>query len=406
MNALRIFIPFALGYFLSYLLRVVNAVIAPDLTADLGLNATDLGLLTSVSFLSFAGFQVPLGMLLDRYGPRLTESVLLLFAAVGAVVFALGDSLPGLIVGRALIGLGTSACLMAAFKAYTSWFHQDRIPMINGFQMMAGGMGALAGTVPVEMALETTDWGGVYMGFAIMAVVVAVLLMTVVPKHPVAKTRHMHFRAQLSGVGHVFSSPYFWRVTPVTLASQSSFLAIQSLWSGPWLMDVAGFSRASVAETLFLVAASMVAGFLTLGVVSERLGRFGISPMVVGLSGMGVFIATQILIILTGTAAPVALWMVFGFFGTSGILPYAALTRGFPLELSGRVVTGINLLVFGGAFLAQWGMGWVINFWPDSNGSGYQEPGYQTAFAVMIGFQVVGMLWYFIYKKGQAVSVK
>ena len=112
MTSLRVFIPFALGYFLSYLMRVINAVIAPDLVRELGLTAADLGLLTSANFLAFAVAQLPLGILLDRYGPRRTEAVLLLFAALGAFLFATAASAPGLIAGRALIGLGTSACLM------------------------------------------------------------------------------------------------------------------------------------------------------------------------------------------------------------------------------------------------------------------------------------------------------
>ena len=137
MIAVRVFVPFALGYFLSYLLRVVNAVIAPDLVRDLGLTAADLGLLTSANFFAFAVAQLPLGIVLDRFGPRRTEASLLLFAAFGALIFAVAGNAPDLIFGRALIGFGTSACLMAAFKAYVMWFPGDRIPLINGLPMTA-----------------------------------------------------------------------------------------------------------------------------------------------------------------------------------------------------------------------------------------------------------------------------
>ena len=147
---LRVFIPFALGYFLSYLFRTVNAVIAPDLVRDIGVDPASLGLLTSAYFLTFAAFQLPLGVLLDRYGPRRVEAVLLLFAAAGAFAFARAETLNGLLLGRALIGLGVSACLMAAFKAYTLWFPKEKWPLVNGFQMAAGGLGALAATAPVE----------------------------------------------------------------------------------------------------------------------------------------------------------------------------------------------------------------------------------------------------------------
>ena len=159
----RVFVPFALGYFLSYLYRVVNAVIAPDLVRDVGLDANHLGLLTSAYFLTFAAFQLPLGILLDRLGPRRTEAALLLIAAAGAFVFASAESAAGLIAGRALIGLGVSACLMAAFKAFVVWFPSQRLPLVNGCQMAAGGLGALAATAPVEAALAFTDWRGVFL---------------------------------------------------------------------------------------------------------------------------------------------------------------------------------------------------------------------------------------------------
>src|SRR5512147_247595 len=102
----RVFAPFAVGYFLSYLLRNANAVISPELTGDLGLHAADLGLLTSAYLLAFGAFQLPLGILLDRFGPRRVEATLLLICAAGCALFATGHALPQLAVGRALIGLG------------------------------------------------------------------------------------------------------------------------------------------------------------------------------------------------------------------------------------------------------------------------------------------------------------
>src|SRR5512134_2827170 len=136
---LRIFIPFALGYFLSYLYRTVNAVLAPDLVRDIGLEPASLGLLTSAYFLAFAAAQLPLGILLDRYGPRRVEAGLLLFAAGGALLFGRAATLGELLLARALIGVGVAACLMAAFKAFTDWFPRELLPFVNGIQMVSGG---------------------------------------------------------------------------------------------------------------------------------------------------------------------------------------------------------------------------------------------------------------------------
>ena len=132
LTTLRVFVPFAAGYFLSYLYRVVNAVIAPDLVADLGVGPSALGLLTATYFIAFASAQLPLGVLLDRFGPRRMEAFLLLFAGLGAILFSRSGTLTGLIAARALIGFGVSACLMAAFKAYTMWFATEKWPLVNG----------------------------------------------------------------------------------------------------------------------------------------------------------------------------------------------------------------------------------------------------------------------------------
>ncbi len=179
---LRMFLPFAAGYFLSYLYRTINAVLSPHLVAELGLDATDLGLLTSVYFLTFAAFQLPLGMLLDRFGPRRVEATLLLFAAAGAGLFAVSSHATELIIGRALIGLGVSACLMASFKAFVLWFPAARLPAVNGWLLAAGGLGALVATAPVEAALRLTDWRGLFVILAGLSFAVAAALLWVVPE--------------------------------------------------------------------------------------------------------------------------------------------------------------------------------------------------------------------------------
>lgn len=177
----RIFLPFALGYYLSYLLRTVNAVISPELTQGLGLSAADLGLLTSTYFLAFGLAQIPVGIALDRFGPRRVEGVLLLMAAAGSAAFALGDSMAGLGAARALIGLGVSACLMGALKGFALWYPPERQSSMTGFIMAAGALGALTASAPVEAALPLLGWRGVFWIIAVVAFVVAVMIFRALP---------------------------------------------------------------------------------------------------------------------------------------------------------------------------------------------------------------------------------
>jgi predicted MFS family arabinose efflux permease len=392
---LRVFLPFACGYFISYLFRVVNAVIAPNLVSDTGADPSELGLLTAAYFLTFAAAQLPLGVLLDRYGPRKIESFLLIFAAAGALIFSMAGSITGLVIGRAFIGFGVSACLMAAFKAFVMWFKRDQLPLINGLQMAAGGLGALAATAPVEAVLGLTDWRGVFVGLAILTILVAGLVFTVVPeREPV--TQAESFGHQIRGVAEVFTSLTFWRIAPVATVSQASFLSIHGLWSGPWLRDIAGLDRAQTANTLLLVAIAMIAGFIGLGAAAERLSKIGVRPVVVAMSGMVLFMVVLFFILLGSSDRVLPLWLLFGFFGTSGILPYAVLSQSFRPELSGRVNTALNLLVFVFAFIAQWGIGSVIEMWPTTASGGYSPAGYRAAFIVIIVLHIITLIWFFI----------
>jgi len=395
LTTFRVFIPFAAGYFLSYLYRVVNAVIAPDLVGDLGIGPSALGLLTATYFISFASAQLPLGVLLDRFGPRRMEAFLLLFAALGAYLFSRSGSLAGLVVARAFIGFGVSACLMAAFKAYTLWFHKERWPLVNGFQMAAGGLGALAATAPVEAALHVTDWRGVFMVLAVLTLLVAVAVFTVVPEKPSGGAGES-FKHQLRGVKSVFTSFEFWRVAPLTTLSQASFLSIQGLWAGPWLKDVAGLDRMAVANVLLWIAVAMIAGFILLGSLAERLSRSGITVLATAVTGMSMFMAVQVLVLLGPVRWALPVWVLFGFFGTSGIIAYAALSQRFPVQLSGRVTTAVNLLVFIVAFLGQWAIGAIIGRWPVGADGKYALAGYRSGFFVMLALQATTLLWFFM----------
>ena len=396
---IRVFIPFACGYFLSYLYRVVNAVLAPDLASDLGVGPAELGLLTAAYFIAFASFQLPLGVLLDRFGPRKIESFLLIFAGAGAFVFSKAETVTGLVIGRALIGFGVSACLMAAFKAFVLWFHREQLPLINGIQMAAGGLGALTATAPVEAVLGYTDWRGVFFILSIITLAVAATVFLVVPeKIPEFREQSSGdgIKEQIDGIKTVFSSLTFWRIAPLTIASQAAYFAIHGLWAGPWLRDVAGLDRGTIAQMLMMIAAAMVVGFVLLGAIAERLSRLGIPPLVVAVSGMIAFMIVQGLVILEVTTRLKTVWILFGIFGTTGIIPYAVLSQSFPLHLSGRVNTGLNLQVFIAAFSAQWGIGAIINLWPIASDGGYSPAGYQAAFATMLCLQLLSLFWFIV----------
>ncbi len=395
--ALRILLPFGIGYCISFLFRVVNAVIADAMSAELGLDANMLGLLTSIYFATIAVFQLPLGVLLDRFGPRRVESVLLLLAAAGALVFAMATSAGWLMIGRAMIGLGVSACLMAAFIAYRRWFDSSRLPLVNGLQMAFGGLGALAGTRPAAMVLEAAGWRTLFLGLAVLTVVIAVVIWVVVPRdEPVSGEDRRQGASSSGSFRQVFADRTFWRIAPLVTFSQSAFLSIQSLWIGTWLRDVAGLDVLSASNVMAATTVAMIFGFLLLGWLSSRLVRYGLAIQTSSVFFMCLFLVPQLGIIAGGFSMPMAFWIAFGFFGTAGIIGYSAISHHFPVHIAGRANTALNFVVFVVAFFEQWGLGIVINQFPAGNG--YDEAGYRLAMGLALAAQVAALAWYLLWR--------
>ena len=273
-RAARVFICFALGYLLSYALRAINAVIAPSLLAELGLSNSDLGLLSSAYFVSFGCMQLPLGVWLDKYGARRTESCLLLVAAAGAVVFATSTSLAGLWSGRALIGIGVSACLMGAFKAYRQWFALERQSQLASWMLVAGTAGALTATLPVTMALPLVGWRGIFWIVAALLLMVSAaifLLLADVEKSFSCPAPSASGAAPGGGYASIFGNAYFWRMGVLGLVNHGIFFALQTLWAGPWMTTVLGKSPAQTGEILFAFNFVLMLSYLALGWSAPRL---------------------------------------------------------------------------------------------------------------------------------------
>lgn len=355
----RIFLPFALGYYLSYLLRTVNAVISPELTRVLGLSAADLGLLTSTYFLAFGLAQIPVGIALDRYGPRRVEGGLMLLTALGGVAFAMGDSLLTLGSARALIGIGVSACLMAALKGFAMWYPPERQSSMTGFIMAAGALGALTASAPVEALLPLMGWRGVFWMIAVLAVVISGWIFWSLPdeaSHAGTET----LGDALRSVGRIFVAPAFLRFACSSMFFTGGFMAMQSLWAVPWLMNVSGLTLAQAAGQLVALNVGMLVGQLSIGVLGVRLARRGVRPLNLIQFGFVGMLMVQ-LGILFNVGPLVVLWFLLGVLSSVNSQTYLATSASFPKQVFARVATAINLMAFAGAFIVQWGLGLALD---------------------------------------------
>jgi MFS family permease len=385
-----VFLPFAAGFYISYLFRTINALISGELTSDLGLSAADLGLLTSVYFLTFAVAQLPIGVLLDRYGPRRVQSALLLVAAAGAMMFATSEGFATLVVARALIGLGVAAALTAGLKAIVQWFPKERIALANGSIIMLGALGAVTATAPADLVLDWAGWRGLFEVLAVATAGIAAVIYFIVPDGAAAKACK---RSASISLKTVYSDERFWRLAPLSAACAGSAWAMQGLWAAPWLTDVEGVDRPDLVRHLFVMGLAVCAGSFLMGAVADRLGRRGIGPQALLTVVASIFIATQLALILRLPLPSYLLWSVVAAAGTGHVLSYTILAERFPKEVAGRANAALNVLHFGAAFVLQYSIGLVLDQWVRVDGH-YPTIAYQVAFGLVIALQFVALVWF------------
>lgn len=376
---------------MSYVFRAVNAVLGPLLVGEFGISAAELGLLTGVYFFSFGLFQIPLGVLLDRFGPRRVNGGLLVLAAAGALAFAHAQSFEHLVLARALIGIGVSACLMASIQAFILWFPPERMGTMIALAFSMGGLGAITASAPLELALRYYSWREIFEVLAVATLCLSALFAFLVPEHPAAH-RPAGLREQLAGLKRIARDGAFWRVALAIGANQCAVISLFTLWITAWLRDVAGFERAAAAQALAVVASALIAGYFFFGRIADAAARRGRSQLPLFVGGVAAALVLLGLITLGVTSAAVLLWAAFVFCGTGATLAHSIATRRYPREMAGRINTALNTFTFIGVFLGQWGTGAILNLWP-ATATGYDPRGYTWAFGALWLVQAAGLAW-------------
>ncbi|HEY1245253.1 MAG TPA: MFS transporter [Hyphomicrobiaceae bacterium] len=385
-----VLLPFAAGYYLSYLFRSINALIAGDLVAELGLTAADLGLLTSVYFLLFAAVQLPCGVLLDRYGPRLIDSTLLLVAAVGSLLFALADGVATLLAGRALIGLGVAVGLMAGLKAIVQWFPPERIALANGWYIMLGALGALSATGPAETIVQALGWRGLFTALAVASVAVALIILLVVPDR---KSPAQPATAPRIGFLAIYLDPRFLRIAPLAALGVGTSFSLQGLWAAPWLAEVARLDRPAVVRHLTAMAAVLAASALLLGAGAERLRRAGIPTELFLAATLTLSMAAQLALLLGLPVSSYVLFSAIAAAGAATVLSFAVLAQYFPKEVAGRANAALGVLNMGAAFGLQCLSGFIVALWP-ADGGRYPAEAHQAALGLDLVLQAAAFVWF------------
>jgi MFS family permease len=370
-------------YTMSQFLRNSVGVIAPNLASEIQLSAAEIGLLSSVYFLMFGLAQIPLGIALDRFGPKPCLLVSAVIAVAGCVVFAFAHSVTGLVLGRALLGLGTASFLMAPLALYARWFPPAQFSTITGLQLGVGTLGSLIATAPLAFATAAVGWRTTFIGIGVITLGFSALVWLIVrDAGPQARDagHHASLREDFAGLLQVIRTPSIGRLFLLQLTNYPSYLLVIGLWGGPYLTHVYGFDLEGRGDILFVAALAQVVGSLFWGPMDRVFGRYK-PPVLIAVAGT----ATSLVLLAAIGDPPVPLLLVLlAVLGFSTGLSSLVMAQGktlLPPHLIGRGFTLLNIGTMGGGFVVQFLSGAVINLFSAPDGV-YPLSAYRLVFAL------------------------
>ena len=360
-----VFLAFAAAYFCSALVRSITATLAPVLTQEFGLQARDLGLLAGGYFFGFAATQLPLGTWLDRYGPRRVILYFLSLAVLGCLAFSMATSFTGLLAARVLVGMGVSACLMAPLTGYRRWLDAPSLLRANSWMLMTGSLGMLASTLPVQWLMPLLGWRPMFWLLAVMILAAMGAISYAVPRWHMeaaaASTSHCEPPTDQPSYAEVWRSPYFRKMSPLAFFNYGGLVAIQTLWAGPWMVQVAGYTPLEAATGLFWINAAMLGTFWSWGMVNPWLAKHGWPADRLLLWGVPLSVLSLAVNIAFGASTGWLGWAVFCMTSSVMGLAQPAVGMSFRPALAGRALSAYNLVIFSGVFCVQWGIGLAID---------------------------------------------
>ena len=396
MLAVAVVVTLGALYIVSQFLRNSIGVIAPNLAAEIGLSPIQIGLLSSMYFLCFAAIQLPLGVALDRFGPKLCILTSVVVTVLGCATFALAAGAGGLVLGRALLGFGTASFLMAPIALYARWFPPERFSTLAGIQLGVGSLGAIFATAPLAFATATFGWRATFLGVGGCAAAIGVVIWLLVSDDPPGKTtarRHETLRESVIGIWQVIRTPSIGRLFMVQLSSYPSYIMIVGLWGGPYLTHVYGYDLKGRGEVLFVAALAQVLGSFFWGPSDRLFGRYK-APVLIGTS---ICLASLVTLAVVGTLPIPLLLAVFAMIGFSTGMTSVVLSHGrslVPAHLLGRTITLLNIGTMGGGFLVQFVSGAIIDLFPVTAGA-YPLAAYRCVFGLQAVLILAGITAYF-----------
>ena len=399
-KSVLIFCVFAFGFFISNLLRSITATLTPVLTSEFDLSAGNLGLLAGGYFLGFSLMQIPAGLLLDKYGPKKVVAYLLLIALVSTISFAFAKSFTGLLISRFFIGVGVAACLMGPLTGYRVWFEDKYQQRANSWMLMVASFGFVISTLPVQILLPMIGWRSIFLIISILILLSIILILVFAPSwNNNVQNQNIQSAESTGRLSDVWKNKFFISLIPLAFLNYGGVQAIQTLWAGPWMLNVAGYSPLESATGLFWINIIMLFAFMFWGYILPKFSSLGIDSMKIVKIGLPISYIVLFCIIIMGQKAGAMMFTLYILSSIVLSLTQPALALSFPQNLAGKSLTSLNVFIHSGTFFVQWGIGLLIDL--SKNMGANIITSYKISLSIFLILCILSYIFFIFFNKNE-----
>ena len=390
---IRVVFPFAYCYFLLFFLRNLNAVLATSIDQELKFSAFSIGLMSGMFLFFTSVAHWPMSKLVDRWNAKLTQVWLLMCAMLGVGIYGASHHMFGLMVGRALMGIGMTGGLLCSMRALNYWFGHEKVLGLIGVMTVSGAVGAMAGTYPLQQLVEVVPWRGVMMIIGGMVLFGLLYILIVTPKDPMGKKGSaIHFK-DLFGYREYFHHPQLLKVLIPGAFCFGGFVSLQSLWLGEWFEKAFGYTSFKSGIYLLIIAFSMMLGMLSIPLFRKLAKRWGISLVRFQMIFYLIYLLFLFLVSIEPFGDHIYGWIVVAYAVQVVFLNYRIVLDHVKGKEMSKAMSFSYIVVFGVAFLLQVLFGAIVSIWERDAEGFYPVIAYQAGYWTLIALSC-GSLWW------------
>lgn len=392
----------ALFYLYQFIIRVSPNVMIPELMQEFSIDAATVGTLASFYYYAYAGLQVPVGVLLDKFGPRNVLSIACFLCGMGTILFSLAQSLDLAKAGRFLIGIGSACAFAGTMKVGAMCFDAQRLSLVTGLTTTLGTTGGISAGIPLVLSIGYIGWRSTLLLTALIGIALGVMIALTMKDVSPTPSAHRPHTSLSHGIKLLIKMPQIWILAFYGFCLYTPFSAFADVWGTSYLMKLYSVSRLNASGMSSILYIGAAFGGIISAILSDWTGRRKV-PIILAALGCGICFFILIFYPPQSTFIASIVLFISGLFCSFHYMGFVSACELTDKSVNATAVAFVNMLTMASGVLFQPLIGWLMDYqWAGEIANGervYSLENYKFAITVIPVTLAIGLIFACLIKE-------